>query len=162
MHRNRFFGRSRPNNTGNDEIGLMETGMADIPENPSTSGSGQQSSSRGGPPLDPRTGMVSPAAWRTFSGESNLSPGHVGPNTARAPAPPAGPPRIPTSVVAPTMSGGANGGGVGSMNPTVEDVPEGLGQGQQHQRGLSGSQTEDFAAASSAGGNYEMKDLKTR
>ncbi|KAK5126869.1 hypothetical protein LTR08_004569 [Meristemomyces frigidus] len=73
VHRNRFFGRARPanTNTGLDEVGLMENGMADIPENPSTAGSGANSSNTR---LDPRTGMVSTAAWRTTSDESDLHP----------------------------------------------------------------------------------------
>jgi small-conductance mechanosensitive channel len=90
VHRNRFFGRSRPG-TG-DEDGLMESGMimADIPENPSTAGSGtldgSVSTAAATTPcqrvqqqiqqqrLDPRTGMVSPAAWRLESDEGNLRP----------------------------------------------------------------------------------------
>lgn len=91
-HRNRFFGRSRPG-TGNDEQGLMESGMADIPENPSTSGSqealGQQrreAEASGAGRLDPRSGMVSPAAWRTTTNESNLHPPPaVGPVREMAP-----------------------------------------------------------------------------
>lgn len=55
-HRNRFFGRDR----GVVEDDLMESGMADIPEE----------SFRGGRRLDPRSGMVSPRAWRPTSGES--------------------------------------------------------------------------------------------
>ena len=65
VHRNRFFSRSRT--TGGDEAGLMEGGhMADIPENPSTAGSSGR--------LDPRSGMVSPAAMRLHTNESNLHP----------------------------------------------------------------------------------------
>jgi hypothetical protein len=45
-HRNRFFGRSR---TGNDENDIMESGLADVPEIER---------------LDPRSGRVSPSAWR--------------------------------------------------------------------------------------------------
>lgn len=69
IHRNRFFGRDRPG-TGDER--LMENGMADIPENendgPSTAGTGAER-------LDPRSGMVSPSAWRTTTNESNLHPG---------------------------------------------------------------------------------------
>lgn len=139
MHRNRFFGRSRPN-TGNDEMGLMENGMADIPENPSTSGSNTISKQPSRDKLDPRSGMVSPAAWRTVSNESNISPDKVA-------GPPPGPPRIPTNVIAPTMA--QSSGALGNRNPTVEDAPE-----RQHQRGLSSSQTNDFAD------NYEMRNLR--
>jgi hypothetical protein len=70
-HRNRFLNRGRPG-TG-DEQGLMESGMADIPENPSTAGTGSsqpQSSER----LDPRSGMISPRAWRMTTNESNIHP----------------------------------------------------------------------------------------
>jgi small-conductance mechanosensitive channel len=72
VHRNRFFGRNRPG-TGDEQI-LMEGGMADIPENPSTSGS-QAPSER----LDPRTGMVSPQAWRMTTNESNIHPPQIQP-----------------------------------------------------------------------------------
>ncbi|KAI7281502.1 hypothetical protein KC345_g4108 [Hortaea werneckii] len=72
VHRNRFFSRSRPE-TG-DEAGMMESGhMADIPENPSAGGSGGAGSSSPGR-LDPRSGMVSPAAWRLNTDESNIRP----------------------------------------------------------------------------------------
>ncbi|KAF2716398.1 hypothetical protein K431DRAFT_307814 [Polychaeton citri CBS 116435] len=64
-HRNRFFSRNRPG-TG-DEAGLMERGeLDDVPENP---GSGANSAR-----MDPRSGLVSPAAWRTTTNESNLHP----------------------------------------------------------------------------------------
>jgi hypothetical protein len=89
VHRNRFFGRGKAD-TG-DEAALMETGMADIPEVPSAQVSHQPSTER----LDPRTGMVSPAAWRMTSNESNLHPGQ--------------PPRIPEDVVS-QASGGLDGG----------------------------------------------------
>jgi small-conductance mechanosensitive channel len=72
IHRNRFFGCSRP---GTDEHGLMESGMADIPENPS--GSGATSEVPNPDRLDPRSGMVSPRAWRTNTNESNIHPPHV-------------------------------------------------------------------------------------
>jgi len=53
----------------------MENGMADIPENPSTAGSGTTSAQgRSNERLDPRSGMVSPAAWRLHTDESNLHP----------------------------------------------------------------------------------------
>jgi hypothetical protein len=56
--------------------------MADIPENPSTAGSGAQSQApstgvsqgRSNERLDPRSGMISPAAWRLNTDESNLHP----------------------------------------------------------------------------------------
>jgi small-conductance mechanosensitive channel len=47
-HRNRFF--SRRGDKGQDETDVMEAGLANIPENRH---------------LDPRSGLVSPAAWRT-------------------------------------------------------------------------------------------------
>ena len=71
VHRNRFFSRNNRPGTS-DEQGLMENGMADIPENPSTAGSGAPSQ-----PLDPRTGMVSPQAWRTTTDESNIHPPQI-------------------------------------------------------------------------------------
>ncbi len=52
VHRNRFFGRHR---APEDAAGRMEAGMADIPE---TARSGSQEH------LDPRSGVVSPAAVR--------------------------------------------------------------------------------------------------
>jgi small-conductance mechanosensitive channel len=48
-HKNRFFSR-RGNKEQQDDLETMEAGMADIPENGK---------------LDPRSGWVSPAAWRT-------------------------------------------------------------------------------------------------
>jgi small-conductance mechanosensitive channel len=88
IHRNRFFGRSRP---GTDEHGLMESGMADIPENPS--GSGAMSEVPNPDRLDPRSGMVSPRAWRTNTNESNIHPPHVqfrgvSPDIGEIPIPP--------------------------------------------------------------------------
>lgn len=71
VHRNRFFNRARPGTS--DEQGLMENGMADIPENPSTSGSAQPSRDR----MDPRSGMVSPQAMRTSTNESNIHPPQI-------------------------------------------------------------------------------------
>jgi small-conductance mechanosensitive channel len=50
-HRNRFFGRNR----GNADEDAMEAGMAQIPED------GR---------LDPRSGRVSPSAWRSTTNES--------------------------------------------------------------------------------------------
>jgi len=69
VHRNRFFGRRGPMATGADEMASMENGMmANIPENPSgQTGWGQDR-------LDPRSGMVSTAAWRVNTNESNLRP----------------------------------------------------------------------------------------
>ena len=58
-HRNRFFARRRP--TGGDDDDLMESGMADIPE--------EAQRNR----LDPRSGVVSPSAWRQTSAESAVS-----------------------------------------------------------------------------------------
>ncbi|KAK3713463.1 hypothetical protein LTR37_008421 [Vermiconidia calcicola] len=73
VHRNRFFGRgARPGTS--DEHGLMENGMADIPENPSTSGSQAPSNHQR---LDPRSGMVSPQAWRMTTNESNVHPPQI-------------------------------------------------------------------------------------
>lgn len=54
-HRNRFFGRNRTR----DDDGMMENGMAEIPEEPSNGR------------IDHRTGLVSPAAWRADSDQSN-------------------------------------------------------------------------------------------
>ncbi|TIA00017.1 hypothetical protein D6C88_00333 [Aureobasidium pullulans] len=59
-HRNRFFGRARGNTI--DEQAMMEKGMADIPED-SPGGAGT---------IDPRSGLVSGAAWRTRTNESNV------------------------------------------------------------------------------------------
>jgi len=61
-HRNRFFGRAR-GNTIDDQV-MMEKGMADIPED---SPGGANSAA-----IDPRTGLVSGAAWRTRTNESNV------------------------------------------------------------------------------------------
>lgn len=58
MARNRFFGRHR----GVEEEDLMESGMADIPEERNR---GQR--------LDPRSGVISPRAWRQTSKESGES-----------------------------------------------------------------------------------------
>ncbi|QIW98168.1 hypothetical protein AMS68_003686 [Peltaster fructicola] len=64
LHRNRFLSR-RAGTT--DEQAAMESGMADIPENP---GSGGPSTAR----IDPRSGLISPAAWRLRTNESNIRP----------------------------------------------------------------------------------------
>ena len=101
IHRNRFFGRS------NGEADEMERGVAmyDIPEesrNPTASNTP-------GGRLDPRSGMVSPAAWRLNTDESNLHPQQ--------------PPQLPRQV-----SGSGNIGEV----PHVVGAPEGhktLGSG---------------------------------
>ncbi|KAF2836327.1 hypothetical protein M501DRAFT_997085 [Patellaria atrata CBS 101060] len=66
-HRNRFFGRNRGQD---DEAVLMESGMADIPENRTP----------GGHRIDPRSGMISPAAVRIDNQE------HAGPSSTPAPA----------------------------------------------------------------------------
>lgn len=110
LHRNRFFGRSGGNGETADD---MERGvaMADIPEesrNPTAS----HTPSR----LDPRTGMISPAAWRMNTDESNIHP----------PAAPAQPPQLPRQV-----------SGSGALHADVTDVPAG-------HRPLGHSQTEDF------------------
>lgn len=73
VHRNRLFGRNRSNN--GDDIALMETGMADIPENPnpSTAGSGAASTMQSASAhIDPRTGLISSATWRTGNEGSGL------------------------------------------------------------------------------------------
>lgn len=57
-HRNRFFGRGLRSNE--NEAELMESGMADIPE------------AESGDRLDPRSGLISPAAMRMS--EENLPP----------------------------------------------------------------------------------------
>nr|POF12999.1 putative mscs family protein [Quercus suber] len=75
VHRNRFFGRNRADH---DESGLMENGMmANIPEVPGTSNN-SVSTTPNNQRLDPRTGMVSPAAWRTRTNESNIHPPVIG------------------------------------------------------------------------------------
>lgn len=118
MHRNRFFNRARTGTFGADETALMEKGMADIPEGNSGHPSGNQSTER----LDPRTGLVSSAAWRTTTNESDHS---YAQSARRDPMPP----RIPTDVL-PTSSTRPYGA-------TVEDAPEG--------HALPGrSQTQDF------------------
>ncbi|EME49066.1 hypothetical protein DOTSEDRAFT_67942 [Dothistroma septosporum NZE10] len=63
IHRNRFFGRHQPGAES-----TMENGMADIPE--------EQGRSGGNLPdrIDPRSGMVSPAAFRLNTNESNIHP----------------------------------------------------------------------------------------
>lgn len=67
VHRNRFFGR--PRGATLDQQELMENGMADIPEDdPSAAGNSRANSGR----LDPRSGLVSPAAWRLRTDESNV------------------------------------------------------------------------------------------
>lgn len=96
VHRNRFFGRP---GRGTDEQGLMESGhMAGIPENPSTSGTGNASrlGKEGGQSdsnerLDPRSGMISPAAWRMGTDESNLHPAHQSPGHVHIAGEPAEP-----------------------------------------------------------------------
>jgi small-conductance mechanosensitive channel len=93
VHRNRFFGRYRPG-TGDQEQ-LMENGMADIPENPSTSGSGAMGQVHTAERLDARSGMISPRAMRTTTNESNIHPPHVqfsgvSPEIGDIPLPPAG------------------------------------------------------------------------
>lgn len=69
VHRNRFFNRHRGATL--DEHALMESGMADIPE-----GAGESTTNTPGGTgrLDPRSGLVSPAAWRMTTDESNIRP----------------------------------------------------------------------------------------
>jgi len=118
-HRNRFFGRARTGTFGHDETALMETGMADIPE---ANSGGHPSTSHSADRLDPRTGLVSSAAWRTTTNESDHS---YAQSMKREPMPP----RIPTDVL-PTSSSRPYGA-------TVEDAPDGF---QPPGR----SQTQDF------------------
>jgi small-conductance mechanosensitive channel len=59
-HRNRFFGRNRGNA---DEDAIMEAGMAQIPED------GR---------MDPRSGRVSPSAWKISSNDSAEASGGIG------------------------------------------------------------------------------------
>lgn len=59
-HRNRFFGR---NHSNENQPGLMESGMADIPEGGYTSSSGDR--------LDPRSGLVSSAAVHSNINENS-------------------------------------------------------------------------------------------
>jgi small-conductance mechanosensitive channel len=59
-HRNRFFGRNRSNE---NQPGLMESGMADIPESGYISSSGDH--------LDPRSGLVSSAAVHSNINENS-------------------------------------------------------------------------------------------
>ncbi|KAK1079922.1 hypothetical protein LTR33_005984 [Friedmanniomyces endolithicus] len=81
VHRNRFFGRGVRPDTG-DEQGLMESGgMADIPENPSATGSVVDGVGRSNSRMDPRSGMISAAAWRLHSNESNIHPTRSQPST---------------------------------------------------------------------------------
>jgi small-conductance mechanosensitive channel len=115
-HRNRFFNRARTGTFGPaDEAALMEGGMADIPE--SNSGNQSAHSDR----IDPRTGLISSAAWRTTTNESDPSYAHA----QRDPMPP----RIPSNVL-PASSSRPHGA-------TVEDAPESF---QPPGR----SQTQDF------------------
>ncbi|KAF7195604.1 Mechanosensitive ion channel protein Msy1 [Pseudocercospora fuligena] len=69
VHRNRFFGRN--GGDGADDLAEKGISMADIPEE------SKQHTPNAGQRLDPRTGMVSPAAWRLNTNESNIHP----PNT---------------------------------------------------------------------------------
>ncbi|GAB7342434.1 hypothetical protein MBLNU457_g0642t1 [Dothideomycetes sp. NU457] len=61
FHRNRFFGRPRGNTA--DEQFLMESGMADIPEDSGSNTRTTANNSRDR--LDPRSGIISPAAINT-------------------------------------------------------------------------------------------------
>ncbi|MBE7181631.1 MAG: hypothetical protein INR71_10575 [Terriglobus roseus] len=56
-HRNRFFGRRGRD----DELGMAESGLADVPENEKSGGVSPEGS---GNRLDPRSGRVSPTAMR--------------------------------------------------------------------------------------------------
>ncbi|KAJ9627209.1 hypothetical protein H2203_003671 [Taxawa tesnikishii (nom. ined.)] len=79
IHRNRFFGRHRAGTVDSDAH-MMESGMADIPEEkfPTRRGTMADNTPNSSSPqrLDPRSGLVSPAAWRTTTGESNIHPTH--------------------------------------------------------------------------------------
>jgi len=73
FHRNRFFGRPRGNTA--DEQFLMEQGMADIPED---SGSGARtttanSTANSRDRLDPRSGIISPAAFHNTDNIGNAA-----------------------------------------------------------------------------------------
>lgn len=63
-HRNRFFSRSR---NREDDPGLVELGLVDIPENEKSGAAGSPAGQamQGRQKLDPRTGLVSPAAVRS-------------------------------------------------------------------------------------------------
>jgi small-conductance mechanosensitive channel len=61
-HRNRFFGRHRP---ATGEEGMMENGMAEIPE---------ETSSPFNNKIDPRTGTVGTSAWRPDTTASEQRP----------------------------------------------------------------------------------------
>lgn len=76
VHRNRFFGR---HNQGEDS--MVEQGLADVPEEQARSGGYNLGNHR----IDPRTGMVSPTAFRMSTDESR---------TMR----PEGPPHLPSQV----------------------------------------------------------------
>jgi small-conductance mechanosensitive channel len=69
MHRNRFFGGRGRSNTIDEHASnssMMEKGMADIPEDRSPAATISNST------IDPRSGLVSGAAWRTQSNETNV------------------------------------------------------------------------------------------
>jgi small-conductance mechanosensitive channel len=102
-HRNRFFNRTRTGTFGPDEASLMEGGMADIPEARSGNQSGAHSP---GGHIDPRTGTVSSAAYRTTTNESDAS------YPTRQPMAP----RIPTDVL-PTSSSRPHGATVEDPEP---------------------------------------------
>lgn len=84
MHHNRFLGVGRRSDAG-DEQHMMESGMADIPEegrgrSGGASGGATGAGGAGSPSansnerLDPRSGLISPAAWRLHTNESNIKP----------------------------------------------------------------------------------------
>jgi small-conductance mechanosensitive channel len=136
-HRNRFFNRTRTGTFGPDEASLMEGGMADIPE--ARSGNQTGNNSPGGH-IDARTGLVSSAAYRTTTNESDAS------YPTRQPMAP----RIPTDVL-PSSSNRPHGA-------TVEDAPEQFSM-------PSRSATQDFEPKKyqmpgrSATQDFEMKKL---
>ncbi|SMR45372.1 unnamed protein product [Zymoseptoria tritici ST99CH_3D1] len=97
VHRNRFFGRRKP--AAGDEA-MLESGMAEIPEEGGTTPHNR---------IDPRTGMVSPAAWRMTSDQSNLAPQ----NSAST----AAPPQLPRQVSGHGSLGDVTNGSVPTYPP---------------------------------------------
>ncbi|CAK4033435.1 calcium channel [Lecanosticta acicola] len=105
LHRNRFFGRSDP------EQDMMEKGqihMQDIPEEQFRSG--QNSGGR----IDPRSGLVSPRAFRMTTDESN-------------PVRPDGPPQLPSQV--------SGSGALGDVSNNVLRSPAPIGRSQTEDLG---------------------------
>jgi len=84
VHRNRFFGR---HNVG-DDSSIAEQGLADVPEE-----QGRNNGGNSGGRIDPRTGMVSPRAFRMSTDESRSHAavsGALGFDTGDTDAAPAG------------------------------------------------------------------------